>query len=153
MTNYHVTRQHEADLDTAFGMDLAISKLQLNQTEIEALLGRYVKGKNKGKLKGCLVWLKTTEGGWDRGSQSVVLPGSSGYRLCSKVWVEGCYAYITVATEQEAVEVPVVKVLRKYLVNGTTAYESDLEYIGDVAQEYNKLTGDRVRLSDITLVA
>ncbi len=43
---------------------LACKKLNLLPEELEKIVGRYVKGKRKGMLKGKLTWKYCTSGGW-----------------------------------------------------------------------------------------
>lgn len=54
----------QAYLNTDFGLELAVRRLGKTKEEIETLVGRYVKGKRKGELRGVLEWIKVTEGGW-----------------------------------------------------------------------------------------
>jgi hypothetical protein len=54
---------------------LAARWFGLSAADLEAQAGRFTKGKNKGKLRGWVVFVKCTEGGWVRGLQGVVKPG------------------------------------------------------------------------------
>lgn len=135
---YHQTFAREASLDSDFGLNLAIKKLAVTQSDIDNLLGRYTKGKHKGKFKGCLVWDKTEVGGWDRSTQSVIKPGSRNYRICKKVWVDGGSKYETVLLEKQLEPEIALKPLYKYLVDGLS-YESTLSNPRDIAEEFNSV--------------
>ena len=65
MTNYAVTEEKTAWLKYDFGNELA--RKWFGDEAIDAL-PKFVRGKNKGKTKGVLVWTKCTKGGWVRGS-------------------------------------------------------------------------------------
>lgn len=58
-----------------FGQGLATRWFGLSEQAIEARAGRFVRGKNKGKLRGWVVWLKCREGGWVYSLQTVIRPG------------------------------------------------------------------------------
>lgn len=58
-----VTEFHSADLATEFGYNYAVRLF--GQEAVDSLPIRTV-GKNKGKPKGVLCWLKVTKPGWDR---------------------------------------------------------------------------------------
>ena len=62
--NYAEFQQGYAYLSEDFGRDLAMRKFNLTEEQLEQIVGRYVKGKRKGKLKGKLVWTKCVKGGW-----------------------------------------------------------------------------------------
>jgi hypothetical protein len=47
-----------------FIFELALRKLDLTFGMLEAIVGRYSKGKRKGQLRGKLIWEKCTVGGW-----------------------------------------------------------------------------------------
>lgn len=72
-----------ADLSGEFGMKLLERKASKKQLEqIKEWVGTYSKGKNEGKLKGKLVWLKCVKGGWDfEYGNKVCGVGSFGYRI------------------------------------------------------------------------
>jgi hypothetical protein len=53
-----------AYLSDDFGLQLAMRKLELTEEQLAEKLGRYSRGKRKGKIKGQLVWEKTLCGGW-----------------------------------------------------------------------------------------
>lgn len=53
-----------AYLNTDFGLNLAMRRLELSQDDIEKIVGRYVRGKRKGQLRGKISWLKVDQGGW-----------------------------------------------------------------------------------------
>lgn len=53
-----------AYLSGGFGRDLAMKKLDCSEEELEEIVGRYVKGKRKGCLKGKIIWTKCIKGGW-----------------------------------------------------------------------------------------
>jgi hypothetical protein len=55
---------NQSYLSDDFGLQLAIKKLGMTEEQLAEKLGRYSRGKRKGKIKGCLVWEKTTCGGW-----------------------------------------------------------------------------------------
>jgi len=60
---YQVMRGYLSD---SFIQELAMRKLNLTEEQLEELVGRYVRGKRKGMLKGSLTWKKVTYGGWRR---------------------------------------------------------------------------------------
>lgn len=64
MINYAQFQFLNAYLSTDFGRDLACKKLGLTPEELAAKVGRYVRGKRKGMLKGQLQWVKVIKGGW-----------------------------------------------------------------------------------------
>jgi hypothetical protein len=47
-----------------FGRDYAMRHFGLTLEQLEALVGRYTKGKYKGQLRGQIVWHVVTRGGW-----------------------------------------------------------------------------------------
>ena len=51
-------------LSTDFGVELACKWFNLSIEELEQKVGRYKKGKRKGKLKGLISWYKVTSCGW-----------------------------------------------------------------------------------------
>jgi hypothetical protein len=53
-----------ASLATPFGRDFAMRAFKLTENELAALVGRISRGPRKGMLRGCIVWAKTTSGGW-----------------------------------------------------------------------------------------
>lgn len=53
-------------LSNDFGAALACRKLNISEDELEEIVGRYSRGKRKGKLRGLLVWRKCVSGGWVR---------------------------------------------------------------------------------------
>jgi hypothetical protein len=69
-----------AYLSGDFGRDYAMKVFGLSAGEIEAIVGRYAKGKRKGELRGAVAWKKCLEGGWHRESAKsggrVVRPNS-----------------------------------------------------------------------------
>ena len=64
MPNYAVFVDRYAYLSEDFGRDLAMRKFGLCENQLEQIVGRYIKGKRKGKLKGKIVWTKCIKGGW-----------------------------------------------------------------------------------------
>lgn len=80
-----------AYLFTDFGEQLAIKKTGLTIEQLEALVGRFKKGKNKGKLKGTLTWCKITGGGWVKtGRYDFEEMKANGF-VCTKVGF--CFAF------------------------------------------------------------
>lgn len=74
------TEEHLAYLSEEFGMTYAMRHLGKTEEELEAIVGRYVRGKRKGLLKGAIRWTKVIVGGWHRdgygvGNGHVVSPG------------------------------------------------------------------------------
>lgn len=63
---YVQLRYLSAFLNTDFGLQLACRKLGKTPEEIEAVVGRYTRGKRKGQLRGKLTWAKVEQGGWVR---------------------------------------------------------------------------------------
>lgn len=75
-----------SSLASEFGLALAIRKLGTSVEELEAVLGRYTRGKNKGNLRGYIKWFKIESAGWCRlgDSRGFVFPvksGSFGYYI------------------------------------------------------------------------
>ena len=77
--------QRYAYLSTEFGANYACKIFGLTESELEEKTGRYVRGKRKGQLKGKLVWLHCTSGGWlskPYGGGMVVKPGTrAGHKI------------------------------------------------------------------------
>jgi len=63
-TNYAVFTEGYAYLSEDFGKQLAMKKFNLSEKQLEQVVGRYIKGKRKGLLKGKIIWTKCTKGGW-----------------------------------------------------------------------------------------
>lgn len=57
--------EHTSTIASDFGLALAIRK-GFTESQIETVLGRYTRGKNKGKLRGYLVWYRIDSAGWCR---------------------------------------------------------------------------------------
>ena len=66
MTTYARIENRQAYLNTHFGQSLAALWLGLNLDMLEAIVGRYSKGKRKGQLRGQICWKKVVSGGWHR---------------------------------------------------------------------------------------
>jgi hypothetical protein len=65
MASYRFSaEQKQCWLSTPFGADYACKVFGLTPAELEALVGRYVRGKRKGELRGSIAWSKITRGGW-----------------------------------------------------------------------------------------
>lgn len=73
-----------AYLSNEFGRDYAMRVFELTEAELEAIVGRYTRGKRKGLLRGLLTWKHCIRGGWyvtghgdwdGRTSGHVVKPG------------------------------------------------------------------------------
>lgn len=64
MANYAQFITRFAYLNEPFGMELALRKFELTEEQLESIVGRYVRGKRKGLLKGKIVWTKCVKGGW-----------------------------------------------------------------------------------------
>jgi hypothetical protein len=81
--NYAVTKTNRAALATDFGRGLAQMWFGLNNDILEAMCGTFVRGKNKGKLRGEVVWEKVERGGWSikGGHGHVEFPGIKSKRL------------------------------------------------------------------------
>lgn len=62
--NYAIFQGRSAYLSEDFGKELAMKKFNLSEAQLEQIVGRYVRGKRKGLLKGKIVWTKCTKGGW-----------------------------------------------------------------------------------------
>jgi hypothetical protein len=65
-TNYAQFKESFAYLSDDFGKKLAMRKFDLTEEELERVVGRYVRGKRKGQLKGMIIWTKCIKGGWVR---------------------------------------------------------------------------------------
>lgn len=75
---YALTEQRGSFLNTEFGRDYAMKIFGLTEPELEAIVGRYTKGKWKGELKGKITWTKCVRGGWYKhnGAGGVMRPGA-----------------------------------------------------------------------------
>lgn len=96
---YAEIRSHSAWLSQDFGRDYAMRIFDLTEEELEEKVGRFVRGKRKGELKGKIIWQHATRGGWVktgsynqdqmRGSGYVVKPGKRwGHSVVLSVWGE-----------------------------------------------------------------
>ena len=63
MIHAHISHK-QAFLNSDFGLQLAMKKFEKTEAEIEEIVGRYVRGKRKGELRGILKWQKVERGGW-----------------------------------------------------------------------------------------
>jgi len=72
--------EKQAYLSTDFGEKLA--KTYKVYDLAEEKLGRFTRGKRKGKIRGSIEWLKCERGGWKTGV-GVCRPGVIAFRLCS----------------------------------------------------------------------
>ena len=68
--------RHTATLSEDFGLTYACRVFKKSEAELEAKVGRYVRGIRKGKLKGVLVWYKAISGGW-LAHVGVILPNET----------------------------------------------------------------------------
>lgn len=67
-TNYAVLESRSAYLsDGQFAVGMIQYFLGLNTDMVESLVGRYVRGKLKGELRGMITWTKCVHGGWITG--------------------------------------------------------------------------------------
>lgn len=85
-TNYAEFATRTARVSERFGMALLEQYLGLTPEIVEAIVGRYSRGKNKGQLRGIVEWTRCTHGGWvtrkglsGRGIVSVILGVPSGF--------------------------------------------------------------------------
>ena len=62
--NYARIEVRTAYLSSDFGRDYALRVFDLTPDQLEAIVGRYTKGKRKGELRGMLTWQVVTKGGW-----------------------------------------------------------------------------------------
>lgn len=110
MTNYAKISENSASLSSEFGE--AIARKWFGDAAVDAM-PRYVKGKNKGKLKGFVVWQKVEKGGWVRTGRYDETYGAQGYvetrvgtviqqRLCRQgEWTGAGYAIGDVVVDLE----------------------------------------------------
>ena len=88
MSNARI-EERSARLATDFGEQLA--RKWFGDEALESL-PRYVRGQNKGKLKGYLKWTKCAKGGWQRLGPEVASGGPSGRVLYPnqylRKWIE-----------------------------------------------------------------
>jgi hypothetical protein len=68
-------KREEAGVAQPFALQLAAKWFGMSEADVEAAAGRFTRGKNKGKLRGWIVWQKCTEGGWCYPLHSVIKPG------------------------------------------------------------------------------
>lgn len=64
MTNRWECEYKAADISSDFGRDYAMRVFSLTFDQLEAIVGRYTKGKRKGQLRGRLSWYRVVKGGW-----------------------------------------------------------------------------------------
>lgn len=62
--NYAQFVSKYAYLSEDFGRDLAMRKFDLTEKQLKQIVGRYIRGKRKGLLKGKIIWTKCVKGGW-----------------------------------------------------------------------------------------
>ena len=62
--NYAQFISRFAYLSEDFGHDLTMRKFNLSEEQLEQIVGKYVRGKRKGLLKGKITWTKCVKGGW-----------------------------------------------------------------------------------------
>lgn len=62
--NYGSISDFNASLSSDFGLNLAKKWFNMTEEELEAIFGRFVRGKNKGLLRGAVNWKRVTHGGW-----------------------------------------------------------------------------------------
>lgn len=98
-----------AQLSSDFGLALFMRKAGSEAEALLAKMGKYSKGKNAGKYKGCVVWLKVVAGGFDYSySRKVVYPNTSfGYKLATDFdnamsHYNECYDLTSVSEEKQA---------------------------------------------------
>lgn len=78
--NRAIFQSRFAYLSEDFGKELAMKKLNCTEEELEKIVGRYVKGKRKGLLKGKIAWTKCIKGGWVKtGPYNEELMRATGY--------------------------------------------------------------------------
>ncbi|QHZ59786.1 hypothetical protein HWD03_gp107 [Alteromonas phage vB_AmeM_PT11-V22] len=71
-----------AKLSSDFGLNLLKRKFPDNFEEILKEVGVYTKGKNQGKYRGAIFWVKCVKGGWDYEYKTgVVRRGSFAYKV------------------------------------------------------------------------
>jgi hypothetical protein len=58
-----------------FGRDYAMKTFGLTLEQLEAIVGRYSKGKHKGELRGAISWRKVVRGGWLRAGNGEISRG------------------------------------------------------------------------------
>lgn len=84
-----------------FGRDYAMRHFGLTLEQLEALVGRYTKGKYKGQLRGQIHWCVTTRGGWVKtgrydfdamqGNGFVIKPGFRFGHAIEDRWTGKCH--------------------------------------------------------------
>lgn len=62
--NYAIIENRDGWLSDDFIKDLAIRKLEITEEKLEAICGRYSRGKRVGKIRHRLIWKKVVKGGW-----------------------------------------------------------------------------------------
>lgn len=75
MTQYARAENRSVYLNTPYGRSFVQRFLGLDNDIIEAIVGRYSRGKRKGQLRGVVTFVRVTEGGWSRGQNGVRYPG------------------------------------------------------------------------------
>lgn len=92
MSYQAIVERKGGSLSSDFIAGLAVRRLSLSLSEIEALVGRFSRGPRKGLLRGSLEWAKVVKGGWvktgaydfdaQRGCGFIAKPGiTCGYGL------------------------------------------------------------------------
>ena len=93
-----VVQERSALLASDFGLNLLYKKAGKEQAEeILAECGVYSKGKNVGKPRGSIMWLKVLEGGMDYSihKRGVLKPGCHDFRATAKYGIEHAKAEYT----------------------------------------------------------
>jgi len=86
-----VVEERSALLASDFGLNLLYKKVGKEQAEeILAEFGVYTKGKNAGKPRGSIMWLKVLEGGMDYSihKRGVLKPGCHDFRATAKYGID-----------------------------------------------------------------
>ena len=82
MTNYARIEPRSAPLSSEFGLSYAVKAFGLPEAEIAARVGRFVRGKRKGQIRGHLEWRHVVRGGWESETGRPLRPGQRfGHKL------------------------------------------------------------------------
>lgn len=110
---YCKIRTFSCYLNTEFGLNLAKKWFDLDEAGLEAIVGRYSRGKRKGQLKGQIVWEKTVVGGWSTRHGGVTRPGDIHSRNICDAWTgEVLHRYTPPLTEADKAAIEAIKAER-----------------------------------------
>lgn len=137
---YAVIEDKSGYLNNSFILELACKKLNLTAEAIEAKVGRYVKGKKLGELKGSLHWSKCVSGGWKK-DFGVIYPNSTfGY------YIADYNGNVLFGSDKEHHHL--AELSHERWLNNPSAQKQHQEYLADCEAYQQKQIEDKQRLLD-----